>query len=166
MVLFIWWSGLLNFQLVFSRTAKNRLISRFSLFKVLLLLGYISECSINLRKDEEICFCYFDEAEFWNFLLNSRKSHFSKPEVKTRKKTSDLVESTIKLKHGWCREENLPTAFWNFEGFWSKIGFQCFPKKILKKWKFRTFFGIFLFVFFNKFMLSECSLAMSCYFYT
>ena len=35
-------------------------------------------------------------------------------------------------------------------------------KKILKKWKFRIYFWIF---FFNTFMLSECSLAMSCYFY-
>jgi hypothetical protein len=47
-----------------TRTAKNRLISRFSLFKIYLPLGYISECSINLGKDGEICFCNYDGAEF------------------------------------------------------------------------------------------------------
>jgi hypothetical protein len=74
-----------EFPTSFPRTAKNRLISRFLLFKIYLLLGYISECSINLRKDGEICICYFDGAEFKNVLLKSRESHFSKPEVKTQK---------------------------------------------------------------------------------
>jgi hypothetical protein len=78
------WFRFLNFRLVFSRTAKTRLISRFSLFKVL-LLGYNSECSINQGKEGEICFCYFDGLDLSNFLFNSRESNFSKPEVKTRK---------------------------------------------------------------------------------
>jgi hypothetical protein len=144
----IWWWDFLNFQLVFSRTAKNRLISSFSLFKIYLLLDYISECSINLGKDGEICFCYFDGAEFkifcWileNLILVNRKWKLGKW------KSSDLVESTTKLKleFHWS---NLLTAFWYLEFFWSKSGFQCFPKKNTQKnseknENFELFFGFF-----------------------
>jgi hypothetical protein len=86
----IWWIEFLNFRLVFCRTAKNRLISRFSLFKVLLLLGNISECSINMGKEGEICFCYFDELKFWNVLFNSRESHFSNRKWKLENKSRGI----------------------------------------------------------------------------
>jgi hypothetical protein len=51
-----------------------------------------------------------------------------------------------------------------------KFGFNVFHikilRKILKKIKISNFIFGFFFVFFNKFMLSECSLAISRYFYT
>jgi hypothetical protein len=76
-------------------------------------------------------------------------------------KSSDSVESSTKLKLEFHWSKNLLSAFWFFEFFWSKSGFRCFPKKILRKILKKIKKN-----FFNKFMLSECSLAISCYFYT
>ena len=50
--------------------------------------------------------------------------------------------NSIKLKLRWYREDNLLTAFWYFEFFWSEIRFQGFPKKITQK---NGFFTHFLF---------------------
>jgi hypothetical protein len=80
--------------------------------------------------------------------------------------SSDLVESTTKLKLEFQWSQNLLTAFSYFELFWSESGFQCFSKKILRKFLKKIKISNFFFSFFNKLMLSECSLAISCYFYT
>jgi hypothetical protein len=83
-----------------------------------------------------------------------------------------ILENRILVNQKWKLENKsrLLTAFWYFEFFWSKIWFQCFPKKLLRKilkiMKISNFFLEFFFLFFNKLMLFEFSLAMSCYFYT
>jgi hypothetical protein len=145
----------LSFGILFFRTVKNRLISKFSLFKSLRILGYISECSINWIKDRKICFRFFGGTEFWKFLLNSRKSHFCKPEVKTRKmKVVGLSRKYHQIKARVMLRRKFSYTFLIFWGFLVENCVSMFSRK-----KYLNFF-------FNKFMHSEYFLAMSCFFYT
>ena len=131
----------MNFRWVFSRTAKNRRISNFSLFKVLLLLGYISECNTNLRKKENMFFCYIDGLDFWNFSLILENRILVNWKWKLENKSRRIRRKYHQIK-AWVMKENLLTAFWVF---WSKIGLQCFPKQITTCMKISNFFGFFFF---------------------
>jgi hypothetical protein len=131
-----------NFELVFSRTDKNRLISSFSLIKVLLLLGYISECSINLEKKRKICCGWIGKLDFWNFLFNSRESHFNKSEVKTRKINFSREYHQIEALM-MPRRKSAYSVFDIFSFSGRNLGFYVLLKnnseKFLRKWKFRIF---------------------------
>ena len=90
-------STFLNFGLVSSRTTKNRLISGFSLFKSDLLLGLISECSINWTKEGKIYLGDLRGSRFFIFfrwILENRL-------LVNRKWKSQIKCSAIKLKITW-----------------------------------------------------------------